>query len=58
MLHINEDVSSTCLVEGARKKLAQKTIIPKSTDSPEKLAEESNQLPGGLWGVGATRDVN
>jgi len=57
MLHISDDVSSICRVKDARKKLAQKTIIPNPTASPENFVEVSDPLPGGLWGVGSTRDV-
>ena len=55
MLHISEDASSTCFVNDVRKKLIQRTIIPKTEDFTN-VNMTSEHLPGGLWGVGVSRD--
>ena len=54
MLHICSAASTNKDSKDVRKKLACHTILPKKID----LENDCNDLPGGVWGVGPSRDVS
>ena len=58
MLHICDDVNEKSTIDDVRKKLAKRTIVPHTRTCVETNDQSADKLPGGLWGVGASRDVS